>query len=339
MKIGLFTVSLVGVLYAACADTIASGRPVPVGSWESWTVRERDYRAAVWIANDERIRAHNAGGASWTMAHNGFSYHTAEEFMSAQRFSIGTPGNVTLGPGPGVGLAAEGAGCRDRRKDAVDWAQPGRSTLGTIRDQGECGSCYAYVAASAVEAAYALATPEHRDGPNGVFNPISLSTQQIIDYFGCDGGDYFSVWIWLRDWTAGLCMSEQYPSRVPEVQGDSLTCRGRSPPAQVTAVGTIQANCPSELLRQLRHRPVGVGVAVSEDFQFYEGGVFTGAYAPDLNHAMLAVGYGTEDGVPYYKLRNSWSAEWGEAGYMRVERGGSQAMLTAVAAFPEIQLL
>jgi hypothetical protein len=135
-------------------------------------------------------------------------------------------GNVTI--------LTESASCRDSRKDSVDWAAPGRSTLGAIRNQEECGSCYAHVAVAAVEADYALATPENRDGANTVFSPVLFLTQQVIDYFGCEGGDYYSVWTWLRDWMAGVCMSEQYPSRVPEAQGESLTCRGASPPVRVT---------------------------------------------------------------------------------------------------------
>jgi len=71
----------------------------------------------------------------------------------------------------------------------------------------------------------------------------------------------------------------------------------------------------------LSRQPVSVGVD-ADVWQFYKGGVFVNVCATELNHAVLAVGYGVdkETGQSFYKIKNSWGANWGEGGYIRVER-------------------
>ncbi|RRT47643.1 hypothetical protein B296_00053600 [Ensete ventricosum] len=72
-------------------------------------------------------------------------------------------------------------------------------------------------------------------------------------------------------------------------------------------------------------RPVSVAFEVVNGFRLYKGGVYTsdtcGKTPMDVNHAVLAVGYGVEDGVPYWLIKNSWGEDWGVDGYFKMEMG------------------
>merc|ERR1712072_915722 len=71
--------------------------------------------------------------------------------------------------------------------------------------------------------------------------------------------------------------------------------------------------------------PVSVAIEADQSsFQMYSGGVLTGNCGKNLDHGVLAVGYGTDGGTDYWKVKNSWGASWGEKGYVRIERGNSQ---------------
>merc|ERR1719499_2829177 len=76
----------------------------------------------------------------------------------------------------------------------------------------------------------------------------------------------------------------------------------------------------SKLKAAVSHGPVGVGVHVVHKLQFYKGGIFSGKCGTRLNHALLVVGYGEENGKKYWKLKNSWGKHWGEHGYFRICR-------------------
>lgn len=85
----------------------------------------------------------------------------------------------------------------------------------------------------------------------------------------------------------------------------------------------------------IKNGPISIAVDAS-DFQFYGGGVFTKNQCPNskVNHAVVIVGYGTENGIPFWKVRNSWGANWGEKGYLRMERGtGTCGLVLNYSAF------
>lgn len=83
----------------------------------------------------------------------------------------------------------------------------------------------------------------------------------------------------------------------------------------------VPVNNEKTLQKAVAHQPVSVAIEASgKEFQLYKSGVFSGSCGTELDHGVVAVGYGTENGKDYWIIRNSWGASWGEAGYIRMER-------------------
>ncbi|OMO74020.1 Granulin, partial [Corchorus capsularis] len=83
----------------------------------------------------------------------------------------------------------------------------------------------------------------------------------------------------------------------------------------------VPENDEKSLKKAVAHQPVSVAIeAGGREFQLYQSGVFTGLCGTDLDHGVVAVGYGSEDGVDYWLVRNSWGPNWGENGYIKMER-------------------
>lgn len=102
------------------------------------------------------------------------------------------------------------------------------------------------------------------------------------------------------------------------------TCQTHSIVKTITKYSDVSQNSESQLENFLAVGPVSVAIEADENtFQFYNGGVLTGQCGQNLDHGVLAVGYGTDGGTRYWKVKNSWGASWGEQGYIRMQRGKS----------------
>ncbi|KEG04645.1 chabaupain 1 [Plasmodium vinckei vinckei] len=208
------------------------------------------------------------------------------------------------------------------------------------KDQGNCGSCWAFAAIGNFEYLYVHTRHEM---------PISFSEQQMVDCstenYGCDGGNPFYAFLYMIN--NGVCLGDEYPYKGHE---DFFCLNYRcSLLGRVHFIGDVK---PNELIMALNYvGPVTIAVGASEDFVLYSGGVFDGECNPELNHSVLLVGYGQvkkslafedshsnvdsnlikkykenikgdddDDIIYYWIVRNSWGPNWGEGGYIRIKR-------------------
>jgi C1A family cysteine protease len=199
----------------------------------------------------------------------------------------------------------------------LDWVSKG--LVQSVRDQGQCGSCWAFATTANAESVWAISTGVLPD----------LSEQLLVDcatgfgYFnmGCNGGQPDSALKYMIN--KGQCSEYAYPYTAK--QGNCDVC---SEPSDVTfsSCYDVMSNDQLALKNAVLKNPVVVAIeADTKYFQFYSTGILTDSIkcGTNLDHAVEIVGYGSENGIKYWKVRNSWSSSWGEDGYVRIERSDS----------------
>jgi len=190
---------------------------------------------------------------------------------------------------------------------SFDWVS--RGAVNPVKDQGQCGSCWAFSTACNLEGTGFVSTGKL----------VSLSEQEIVDCdktcYGCNGGLPSLALTWSHK-NGGVGSESSYPYHARDG-----SCR---------RVGSITHNQGYNKISQdenqiaqalTEYGPLSIGVDATP-FNSYYGGVMSNPSCSTtrLDHAVNIVGYGV-DRIEYFKIRNSWSASWGERGYIRVSRG------------------
>jgi len=272
---------------------------------KQYTPEEEPIRYANWQKDVTEVELHNAMyGHEFTQAVNEMSDLSEEEYkqlyltLRVPEKSEGTLWTPKDEPLP----------------NDVDWRSQGMVTA--IKNQGQCGSCYSFSATGALEGAWKKAKG----------SLPSLSEQQIVDCsgrygnYGCRGGWYQSSWRYVRD-AGGNEGESGYPYHAR--QGRCAFNRQRV----VSTVSGFHDTSPGDenALQQALAQvgPVSVAIdAAHSAFRRYRQGVhYDRSCSPrNLDHAVLAVGFGSEGGRDYYLVKNSWGTRWGAGGYIKMAR-------------------
>lgn len=270
---------------------------------KKYEVGEVFKRLAIFKDNVEFINQHNSEGHNFTLGVNEFSDLSHEEFKAMYL------GKLDVAHTPRLQIFEDFT--NTPIANDVDWR--GRAVTG-VKNQGQCGSCWAFSATGAIEGS---------NGAAGKGLP-NLSEQQLVDCSGsmgnqgCNGG-WPSKAI---DWAArngGLCSETGYPYTAR--QGPCKTGCTKSAGTGGSA-GVPQSD--AGLTGALNGRPVSVAIEASgRAFQSYRSGVFSGPCGTNLDHAVLAVGYNGQS----YIVKNSWGTSWGNGGYINMARGNTCGIL------------
>eukprot|EP01035_Chromulina_nebulosa_P021230 gene21230-27505_t len=266
----------------------------------------------------ERVKAHNAKNLSWKEGINKFSYLTKDEKKAFFGRSKGVakhhaPKNrkefdyVSLGK-PVSSLPT-----------SADWRESG--IVSVVKDQGYCGSCWAFAATAVLESHVAKETGLLFDLSPEEIAMCSPNPEQCGGSGGCSGATAEVAFDYVAS-SSGIHEEYQYPYL--SYFGTNYDCSLPPDSASVSITGYVQL--PVNNYTALMNAIATVGpIAVSVDastFHSYESGIFSGCNQvnPDINHAVTLVGFGEENGQKYWLVRNSWSPEYGEKGYIRVGR-------------------
>jgi len=195
----------------------------------------------------------------------------------------------------------------------VDWKAKGAVT--EIKDQGQCGSCWAFSTTGSVECAWFLAKGQL----------VSLSESQLVDCStaygnqGCDGGDMGMAMQYIID--LGWIESEKsYPY---EAYDRKCAADKSKAAASITRYRNITVGSDTALENASVEGTVSVGIdASSDDFQLYGGGIYeeSGCSSTDLDHGVLVIGYDYLDKTPYWNVKNSWGYGWGDDGMIKMRK-------------------
>jgi len=281
------------------------------------------------VRNMDKIHAHNrlyrAGHKNYFLGANKFADMTNEEF---RRLHNGL--RPELARKDRVGATFDHVQLK-ALPATVDWRTKGVVT--PVKDQGQCGSCWAFAAVASLEGQHALSTGKL----------VSLSEQNLVDCsgdegnMGCEGGLPDNAYQYIID-AKGLDTEASYPYTAED---DDCTFSAKNVGATIKSFTDVASGDESALQKaSATIGPISVGIdASSDDFQLYTGGVYDeqDCSTTELDHGVTVVGYGTDNGTDYWLVKNSWGESWGIQGYIKMSRNKqNQCGIATLSSYPDV---
>lgn len=309
------------IFLALCAAVVVLADPINDENWDHFKLRlgkglynknQESESKQRFLEAKRRIEGHNAqfneGKVKYSMTLNEYSVLSPNQFLKFRtgKRPVKTPGKKYVR-----------GGLKGPVPRTIDYEAQGLTT--SVKNQGGCGSCFSFSTAAQIEGLMIKHQGVHKN----------LSSQQILDCSsvspyendGCDGGDEGLVFQYLIK-NKGLQDWESYP-----YEDSTEECRYQRSKSCVSIKSYKRfADVSVADLKEMLHTqgaPICVGMfAHQSTLGYYNKGVYDYPACPStteyLNHAVLLVGYGVDDGVPYWKIKNSWGSRWGLNGYFKI---------------------
>jgi len=289
---------------------------------------QEELRREIFANNLEYIVKHNVeadnGLHSYKLSVNNFTDMSNYEFrlffngLQSQRVCPRCRGNTFIPTGVEV-------------PTTVDWRTKGVVT--PIKNQEQCGSCWAFSAVASLEGQHAIATKKL----------VSLSEQNLVDCstaegnYGCEGGLMDQAFQYIID-AGGIDTEMSYPYEAIDDKCKFSTKNIGATLKNFTDIPSGNETALQEAVATIG--PISVAIDASQtSFQFYSSGVYDEPNCSSqlLDHGVTAVGYGTQNGKDYWLVKNSWGMSWGTSGYILMSRNKmNQCGIATMSSFPNV---
>ncbi|KAK9224343.1 hypothetical protein WN943_009376 [Citrus x changshan-huyou] len=321
-KINTIPMFIIIILLVSCASQVVSSRSTHeqsvVEMHEKWMAQhgrsykdelEKEMRFKIFKENLEYIeKANKEGNRTYKLGTNRFSDLTNDEFRALYTgYKMPSPSHRSTTSST---FKYQNLSMTDV-PTSLDWRD--KKAVTPIKDQQECGCCWAFSAVAAVEGITKISGA----------NLIQLSEQQLVDCStngnnGCGGGTMEKAFEYIIQ-NQGIATEDEYPYQA--VQG-TCSAAQKAAAAKISNYEEVPSGDEQALLKAVSMQPVSIGIAAyTTEFKSYKEGIFNGVCGTQLDHAVTIVGFGTtEDGANYWLIKNSWGDTWGDAGYMKILR-------------------